>query len=153
MRMWIPAFVLALWAAPGAAQTLPEAPVVDLADVEYLEPGERAPWAGWLVHEEAYGFALLRIDILEHRLVADVAAAEAVCVQRLAIADAHTLAARDTGELRERLLRERGAELAAALAEAQSQRGPAWYQEPALWVVIGAVLGGVVVGALAAALE
>lgn len=119
-----------------------------------LDSGDRAPRDGMLINDEDLVAWRQRIEQLTFQLAALRELDSRTLALRLDEERARTGAATDRASLRDELWRQRAAELSASLATAQAQaaRGPAWYDAPILWTLIGAVLGGALVGLIASAL-
>lgn len=151
MRSWLPPLLLvlaSLLAAPAGAQ---EVPSVELPEPRLLREGERAPFTGQLMAQEDVLRWARTIEDLQHRLVLDVRTEVERCDVRLELERARTGAAEDRLTLREGLLRERITELATAVQEARRAATREWYESPALWFAIGAIVATGVAVALAVA--
>lgn len=140
--------------AQGPEVTLPPVPDVQLPEVGEtvaLERGGRAPWAGMLVRDEDL-FELqsqvmrLRLTIENGRRLYQEAIAG-----RSALLEQAQRAADERVELHTALWRSRAEELAAALEQARAREGAEWYEHPALWFAVGAVVAGALCVGIAAA--
>lgn len=138
--------MLLLIASPVSAQDpVPPVPDVSLPEVGEtlaLERNDRAPWAGMLVRDEdLFG---LQTQIVQLQMQATNAAtlhAEILSGRTTLLAEAATRCDERVATV-SGLWRERRDELARALAESREREGAAWYEHPALWFAIGAVVTG-----------
>lgn len=133
--------------ASESTLTLPESPPPRL-----LREGERAPFTGQLILQADLMQWAMRIESLEHRLTLDVATEIARCDVRLTLEQARTSGAEERLTLHEGLYRERVEELNAALTEARRDAERQWFESPALWFAIGAVVAAGAAIGLAASL-
>jgi len=137
---------------PGAAWAQDGAPGLTLPEPRLLREGDRAPFTGQLILQSDLLRWVARIEELEHRLDLDVRTERERCDVRLELERAHTTAASETLALHDALYAARIAELAASLNEARRNAERQWYESPALWFAVGAVVtAGATIG-LAAAL-
>lgn len=132
---------------------VPDAQLPTTGEILALDAGERAPHDGMLIADEDLVAWRQAIERLTFQLAALRELDARTLALRLDEERARTRAAEERVTLRDELWRDRAQELATALSAAQAQRGPAWYEQPLLWVVVGAILGGAVVGLVAAALN
>lgn len=144
-------FVLAwLYAAPASAQAVPD---VELPEPRLLREGERAPFTGQLMAQEDVLRWAATIEDLQHRLELDVRTERERCDVRLELERARTTAAGETLALHDTLWTDRVAELTRALTEARRSATREWYESPALWFAIGAVVATGAVIAVAASVN
>lgn len=150
MRVAIVAFVL-LAASSTRAQEAPALTLPEVGETFALERTERAPWSGMLVRDEDL-FAL-QTQILQLQM--ELANSRALQVETLAGRAA--LLAEASARCTERvdtiagLWRERRDELARSLTESRGREGAEWFEHPALWFALGAlVTGALSVGVVAA---
>lgn len=128
--------------AQDALPPVPDVTLPEVGETVALEHGDRAPWAGMLVRDEDL-FALqsqvmtLQLQLGNLRSLYDEALAG-----RARLLEAAGRAADERVELHTSLWRERAAELRTALEESRRREGPEWYEHPALWFAVGAVLAG-----------
>lgn len=145
------AFVGAL-AATGAAwaQDVPAVPTVELPEPRLLREGERAPFTGQLMAQDDVLLWARTIEDLRHRLELDVRTERERCDVRLELERARTSAAAETLALHDALWTSRTEELRTAVTEARRGAERQWYESPALWFAIGAVVAtGVLVAIVA----
>jgi len=129
-------------AAPSAAFQLP-----DVGDFLPLHRGTAAPRDGLLVDQAEMLSIVQGYDRLQHLLDATVTRDGESCDVRVAIEHAHTLASEERVSLRDSLWTERQAELVAQiqavqvqLVQAQRSAERQWFESPALWGVVGALI-------------
>lgn len=129
------------------------AQTVELPEPRLLREGERAPFTGQLMAQEDVLRWAATIEGLEHRLTLDVRTEVERCDVRLELERARTTAAGETLALHTALWTARTEELTAALNEARRSGERQWYESPALWFAIGAVVTAGVTVALAVAVN
>jgi hypothetical protein len=155
--MWFLAILLVLCAVfsrcgRASAQDvaeLPEVPRVDLADVERLEPGARAPWAGVLLRPELLEALGDEIEDLRFRLTLEARRAGERASVAAELSAARVQACEDRLELRDDLWTARAGELSADLASARAREDRWTWEDFGLGFGIG---GGVVAAIMAAIL-
>jgi hypothetical protein len=147
------AFLGALAATGAAAQDVPAVPAVELPEPRLLREGERAPFTGQLMAQDDVLLWARTIEDLRHRLELDVRTEVERCDVRLELERARTTAAAETLVLHDTLWTDRVAELTAALVEARRSAERQWYESPALWFAVGAVVTAVATVAIAASLD
>lgn len=153
MGKWLPLYLLGLaWlcASPASAQDVPD---VELPEPRLLREGERAPFTGQLMAQEDVLRWAATIEELQHRLELDVRTERERCDVRLELERARTTAATETLTLHDTLWTDRVAELTRALGEARRSAERQWYESPALWFAIGAVVTAGATIAIAAAVD
>lgn len=133
------------------AQDLPAVPSVDLANVERLEAGQRAPSSGYLLRAELLEAFGQEVERLRFRLELTERTAAERCDVRLEIERARTTAAERSRELEGELWRARAEELAEELRSSRGREGAEWYESPPLWFAIGVVVTSAVAIAVAVA--
>lgn len=152
---WALLVLALLWTAPCRAQDAPGALVVpDVSlpvggEILALEAGERAPRAGMLIADDDLALWRREIERLTYRLAATVALDAQTLELRLDQERARAAAAEERATLRDELWRTRAEELGRSLTESRGREGPRWFEQPMLWTVVGAILGGAVVGLIA----
>ena len=132
--------------------SIPDVQLPSTGEILALDAGERAPHDGMLIDDADLVAWRQMIERLTFQLAALRELDARTLALRLDEERARTRAADERTALRDELWRARAQELSASLATAQGRQGPAWYEQPLLWVVIGAVLGGALVGLIAHAI-
>lgn len=133
------------WCGPAGAQVIPAVPDVQLPEVgetAALERGDRAPWAGMLVRDEDLFGLQSRTMQLELQLANARTMYEEALAGRVTLLEAAGRAADERVELHDTLWRDRARELGAALDASRAREGAEWYEHPALWFAIGALVAG-----------
>lgn len=162
MRLSSTLIVLALWMTAGTvqAQELPEPPQVQLVPPrphlvppEALRRGQAAPRDGLFVEPPTYLGLTRHVDDLEFLLARTVRMETDRCEARIERVQVRLQAANETLELHDSLWESRQAELATSLAEARRSAERGWWENDVLWLTIGVAAGGIITGALAAALN
>lgn len=154
------AFLITVSTCTAHAQALVVPPLV-LPDVSLpmthpivdLDANDRAPRAGMLIDDDDLVAWRHEIERLRYELGAHQSLAIATCDLRVHEEVLRTTAASAELALHESLWTARVVELTAQLATARDREGPAWYEQPVLWTIVGAVLGGAVVGVIAGAVR
>jgi hypothetical protein len=152
------AFLLLISTCTAHAQTVPPLELPDAQPtvthpILDLDAGDRAPRAGMLIDDDDLVSWRQMIERLAYELGAQRSLATATCDLRVHEETLRTAAARAELALRDGLWTSRVEELAAQLDQARGRQGPAWYEQPLLWTVVGAILGGAVVGVIAGAVR
>jgi len=138
--------LLLLLAAPARAQTqvapaVPDVSLPSAGEVLALDAGERAPHAGMLVLDDDLFALQSELAGARLRLTADAQLAAQVLEARLAQERARTTAAEERVQLHDGLWSGRQRELLERVALAERRAERQWWEHPALWVVIGLVVG------------
>lgn len=155
--LWFCVVALILFAlAPEvtSAQDVPAVPEVALPEVGEtlaLERGDRAPWAGMLVRDEDLFGLQTRIVTLELELRNAATRYDEAIAGRAELVAAAVRAGDERVQLHTELWRARAEELARALEQSRSREGAAWYEHPALWFAVGAIVAGALGVGVAAA--
>lgn len=132
---------------------LPEVTIPETHPIVALDANERAPRDGMLIDDDDLVAWRHEIERLRYELGAHVSLAAATCDLRVHEEQSRTGAAQAEMALHESLWTARAQELTTALATARGREGPAWYEQPVLWTIVGAILGGAVVGVIAGAVR
>lgn len=155
--IWLAFVFFAAFAGSSTADAqdlvVPDVQLPVTGEILALDSGDRAPHAGMLIADEDLVAWRQAIERLTYRLVATVALDAQTCDLRVHEDASRTAAATDRLTLHDELWTQRATDLSTALAESRSRQGPAWYEQPLLWVVVGAILGGAVVGLIAGAVR
>ncbi len=162
MRILIPiAFLVLMSTCTARAQDTLTVPPLELPDAQptvthpilALDAGDRAPRTGMLIDDGDLVAWRQMIERLAYELGAQRSLAAATCDLRVHEEQSRTGAAQAEITLRESLWTARVTELTQALTTAREHEGPAWYEQPMLWTVVGAILGAAVVGVIAGAVH
>lgn len=130
------------WSTGAAAQAAPELTLPEVGETVALERTDRAPWAGMLVRDEDL-FAL-QTQILQLQMQIQNATtlhAETLTGRAALLAEAAERCT-DRVDLVAGLWRERRDELAHSLEVSRSHEGAEWFEHPALWFALGAIVAG-----------
>ena len=126
-----------------------EATVDPGGQIVVLRRGAPAPWEGLLIAQDDLVRWRLEIESLRFRLDAETRRAAAELETRVSLWEARVEAEADRRVLVEGLWQDRSTQLATDLAQAQGAVERAarreWWEHPALWLVVGLVVGAAVV--------
>jgi hypothetical protein len=141
-------------ATAPAPLTVPDVQLPVTGEILALDAGDRAPHAGMLILDDDLVAWRQTIERLAYRLGATIAMDAQTLSLRLDQEHARTTACEERVSLRDELWRARATELGAALATSQAHANDrGFWESPLLWTIVGAVLGGAVVGLIAGALR
>lgn len=139
MIRWI--FLFVLMASPLQAQEL-EVQLPEVGETFALERAERAPWSGMLVRDEDLFALQTQIMQLQMRIQNATTLHAETLAGRAALLIEASARCTERVELVEGLWRERRDELAHSLQESRSREGAEWFEHPALWFALGAIVTG-----------
>lgn len=158
--LWLVAILVAAGVSDCTGVASAQEPQLEVPDVQLpttgeilaLDAGDRAPRAGMLIEDADLVLWRQTIERLTFQLAALRELDARTLALRLDEERARTRAAEERTALRDELWRARAEEISAALSASRGREGPAWYEQPLLWLVVGAVLGGALVGLIASAI-
>jgi hypothetical protein len=129
-----------------------DAPQLQMPAFTAIRRGQPSPSDGLLIQTEAMVQIRLDYDALVAQLDRDVTRAHDSCAALLSVERARTTAAGSLLTLHTGLWESRQGELVQRATRAEQAAVRQWYESEAMWLTIGAVVGGALVAALAASL-